>query len=421
MRRVLWCEQAWLGGEHPADQVLIEIEDTHITGVSTGVPAPPGAEVLIGLTLPGFANTHSHAFHRALRGVTHQGKGNFWSWREEMFRVAGALDPDSYHRLAIDVYREMVMAGYTSVGEFHYLHHGPGGRPYSHPDAMSQALVSAAATAGIRLTLIDTLYLHGGLDGRYLPLSETQRRFSDGSATAWAERVTGWSTTATRAVAVHSVRAVDPEAMETVREVAATLRCPVHAHVSEQPVENAACIDVHGRTPIGLLADAGLVDDRFTAVHGIHLARRDIRVIGGARSFVSSCPTTERDLGDGIGPTPALLAAGARITIGSDSQAVIDPLEEMRAIEMHQRLATQTRGNHRVDQLLTAATVDGHASIGQPQVGRIAPGWMADLVTVGFGSRRLGGIDPGHRLAAVVFAATADDITSVIVAGRSVV
>lgn len=419
MRQVLWCEQAWVGDETATYQVLIEIEGERIAKVVAGVPAPTGAKILLGLTLPGFANTHSHAFHRVLRGATHQGKGDFWAWREEMYRAAGSLDPDSYHRLATDVYREMVASGYTSVGEFHYLHHGPEGRRYSDPNAMSEALVAAAREAGIRLTLIDALYLHGGLDGRYLPLSKLQRRFSDGTAADWAERVGGWTTDVQRGVAVHSVRAVDPEAMETVRRVAAGLGCPVHAHVSERPMENAAAIDLHGRTPTGLLADAGLVDDRFTAVHGTHLGTGDIRLLGGARSFVSFCPTTERDLGDGIGPSRALLDAGARITIGSDSQAVIDPFEETRAVELNQRLVTLERGIHTIGELLAAATVNGHTALGYPRVGRIETGWIADLVTIGFTSRRLRHIDPPHRLAAAVFAASPGDVTSVIIGGRA--
>ncbi len=420
MKRTLWCEQAWLGGARPEASVLIKVDGESITEVTAGVPAPAGAEILVGLTLPGFANAHSHAFHRRLRGRTHDATGSFWTWREEMYRVAAELDPDTYQALATSVFREMVESGYTAVGEFHYLHHGPDGEPYADPNAMSDAVVAAAEAAGIRLTLIDALYLHGGLDGRYLPLEPVQRRFSDGSASAWAERVTGWSTDARRAVAVHSVRAVDPEAMKIARQVADQLDVPIHAHVSEQPAENDDCLGYHGCTPVELLADAGLVDENFTAVHATHLTDGDRRILGRARSIACLCTTTERDLADGIGPSTGLVAEGARLAIGSDSHAVIDPFEETRAIELETRMATLTRGNHSVPDLMTAATRNGYASIGWPEGGIVARERLADLVTVDFRSRRLGSTPKEHHLAAVVFAASPDDITSVIVGGRTV-
>ncbi len=420
MKRTLWCERAWLGDASPQTSVLLHIDGERITTVTTGVPAPAGAEILVGLTLPGFANAHSHAFHRKLRGRTQDASGSFWTWREEMYRVAATLDPDSYETLATAAFREMVMSGYTAVGEFHYLHHGPNGKPYDDPNAMSEALVSAAATAGIRLTLIDALYLHGGLEGRYLPLDPVQRRFSDGSASAWADRVAGWSTIARKGVAVHSVRAVDPEAMRVARQVADDLGSPVHAHVSEQPAENEACLAFHGCTPVELLADAGLIDGNSTAVHATHLTDGDRRILGRAESTVCLCITTERDLADGIGPSLELVAEGARLAIGSDSHAVIDPFEETRAIELETRMTTLTRGNHSVPALLAAGTRNGYAAIGWPEGGVIAAGRLADLITIEFESPRLRDIPAEHLMAGVVFAASPEDITSVVVGGRTV-
>ncbi|MGQ0849390.1 MAG: formimidoylglutamate deiminase [Actinomycetota bacterium] len=415
----LWCEQAWLAGDDAEQGVLIEVDGENIASVTPGVSPPAGATSLWGLTLPGFANAHSHAFHRMMRGRSQQGSGSFWTWREKMYEAAAALDPDSYRVLAAGVFSEMVAAGYTVVGEFHYLHHGPGGIPYENPHAMGEALVEAARLTGIRLTIIDSVYLHGGLDGRYLPLEAFQTRFSDGSAEAWVDRFTSWRTEAKRALAVHSVRAVDPEAMQAVAVLARHRQLPVHAHVSEQPAENDACRAVHGCTPTELLASVGLVDANFTAVHGTHLTDHDIRLLGEAQATVCLCPTTERDLADGIGPSMRLAATGARLAIGSDSQAIIDPFEETRAVELNQRLTTLRRGNHSLQELLSAATVNGYRSLGW-EGGVLAPGGLADLVTINFDSERLRGIAPEHWLAAAVFAATASDVTSVMVGGHFV-
>ncbi len=415
-----WCEQAWLGGDAAVDAVLIRTDDGVIRAVEAGATEPIGARRLNGVTFPGFANGHSHAFHRLLRGTTHTSGGSFWTWREQMYQAATTLDPDGYHELAVTVYREMLAAGYTVVGEFHYLHNDPSGAAYADPNAMGQALLEAARVAGIRITLLDTLYLHGGLDGGYLPLEPVQHRFSDGSAESWAERVMELApgTGARVGAAIHSVRAVDPRSAGIAAKLAAANRMPLHAHVSEQPAENAACIDVYGATPTQLLAGAGVIGDRFTAVHATHLTGGDIELLAGG--FACFCPTTERDLADGIGPSPELAAAGARLTIGSDSQAVIDPLEEMRAIEHHQRLGTLRRGNHTVGDLLVAGTADGYRSLGWPEGGRLEAGALADFVTIDFGSPRLAGIAPEHRAAAAVFSASAADITSVVVAGRTV-
>ena len=185
----LWCEWAWLGGPQAEAGVVLEVEGERITAVTTGIDRPPaGAERLAGLTLPGLVNAHSHAFHRALRSRTQAGRGSFWTWRDQMYRLAAALTPDAYRRLATATFAEMALAGITTVGEFHYLHHAAGGTPYAEPNAMGAALIEAAAAAGIRLTLLDTCYLHGGIGQRP---NDVQRRFSDGTAKEWAERAGG--------------------------------------------------------------------------------------------------------------------------------------------------------------------------------------------------------------------------------------
>jgi formiminoglutamate deiminase len=405
----------------PARDVLIEIAGGRFASVTPGaVPPgagpPPGATRLAGVVLPGFANAHSHAFHRALRGRTHAGGGTFWTWREAMYSLASRLDPDNYLALARAVYAEMALAGITTAGEFHYVHHGPGGQPYADPNAMGHALQQAARDAGLRLTLLDTCYLEGGLGaGGHLPLDELQLRFSDKTVDAWAARVDlldAWPGTVTGA-AIHSVRAVAREDLAGV--AAASAGRPLHVHLSEQPAENRAAQAYYGRTPTALLADAGALTPRTTVVHATHLPAGDIQVLGDARVTACFCPTTEQDLADGIGPARALADAGVRLSLGSDQNAVVDLIGEARALEAGERLASLERGRFRPDELLAAATA--HGSLGWADAGAIAPGMRADLVCVRLDTVRTAGVDPAQ----VLLAATAADIDSVWVDGAPVV
>ncbi|NGN94801.1 formimidoylglutamate deiminase [Nocardioides sp. KC13] len=406
-------EHAWVDGR-VQDAVGIEVEDGRITAVEPN--ADHGGVRLRGLTLPGFANTHSHAFHRALRGRTQTDRGTFWTWREQMYAVAGRLDPDTYYQLAKATYTEMVAAGYTSVGEFHYLHHQPDGTPYADPNAMGNALLAAAHDAGIRITLLDTLYLSSGFGAAP---EGVQRRFSDGTAEAWQERVSALSpdTGALIGVAAHSVRAVPADALKAFTPYVES-GAPVHVHLSEQVKENADCVAVHGVTPTRLLADHDFLGPMTSAVHATHLSDEDIRLLGEAGVFASFCPTTERDLGDGIGPARALQQAGSTLTLGSDSHAVIDAFEEMRAVEMDERLATQARGHWTAAELLLAGTAHGHRSLGFADAGSIAVGQRADLVTIDLASPRTAGTGGDEHTA--VFAAGGADVTHVVVDGRVV-
>ncbi len=412
-------ERAWVEGA-VRDDVLVEIVDGRLTRVEPDRPGGteragrPGSIRLPGLTLPGLANTHSHAFHRALRGRTQRERGTFWTWREQMYAVAGRLDPDTYYALAHATYREMLAAGITCVGEFHYLHHQPDGTPYDDPNAMGHAVIAAARDAGIRIALLDTCYLTGGFG---VPAEGVQRRYRDGDAEAWRARVEDLRVSDDGVVvgsAVHSVRAVPRDQMDALADRVG----PIHAHVSEQPAENEACRAATGLTPTVLLAEAGLMTADFTAVHATHLTDADVGVLGAAGSHAAFCPTTERDLGDGIGPSTRLRDAGARLTLGSDSHAVIDLFEEMRAVEHHERLATRTRGHWVAAALLDAATTTGHASLGFPDAGRISVGQRADLVTVDTSSVRTAGTGGDEHTA--VFAATAADVLHVVVDGRVV-
>ncbi|HSX66332.1 formimidoylglutamate deiminase [Nocardioides sp.] len=404
-----------------ADDVVVEIEGGRFTRVTALSALPRGESIngstqLAGLTLPGLANTHSHAFHRALRGRTQTGRGTFWTWREQMYAVAERLDPDTYYALARATYAEMVAAGYTSVGEFHYLHHQPDGTPYADPNAMGHALLAAARDTGIRITLLDTLYLSSGFGAAP---EGVQRRFTDGTAEAWQARVADLrgDDHAVIGVAAHSVRAVPAVALSALRPHAEA-GCPVHVHLSEQVKENDDCLAAYGVTPTRLLADHGLLGPTTSAVHATHLTSDDIRLLGESRTCASFCPTTERDLGDGIGPSRALLEAGAPLTLGSDSHAVIDAFEEMRALEMDERLAQQARGHWSARELLDAAGAVGQRSLGFADAGAIAVGQRADLVTLDTTSARTAGTGADAHTA--VFAASSADVRHVVADGRVV-
>ncbi len=379
-----------------ASGTRITESDGIITSVLYDATPAPGDTILPGVLLPGFANAHSHAFHRALRGRTHAGGGTFWTWRDTMYAIAARLTPDRYFELATAVFAEMLLAGYTVVGEFHYLHDA----------GMDDAVLAAAAEAGIRMTLLDTLYL----DTSAHPV---QARFSDGTVDAYLSRHASLRAPSSEIQvlsAVHSVRAVDPGLFAQLSPEFS--KGALHAHVSEQPAENAWALERFRRTPVELFADAGLLGPDFTAVHATHLTANDIRLLG--ESNVCFCPTTERDLADGIGPASALRTAGARLCLGSDQHAVIDPFEELRALELDERLASGERGRFTPDQLTDAATANGYASLGW-QGGRLEPGQLCDLVAVDPVSVRTAGAQQ------LGFAATSADVTHVVVGGRLIV
>jgi formiminoglutamate deiminase len=418
-----WCEHAWLSGDSVADGVLFTVADGRITAIDTDTTAQPGSHRLRGVVIPGLANAHSHAFHRALRARTQRDRGSFWTWRDLMYRAAERLTPDRYRRLTRAVYAEMALAGITSVGEFHYVHHDVGGTHYVEPNAMGHAVIDGATDAGIRLTLLDTCYLSSGPDGS--PLAGPQQRFGDGTGDRWAQRVEALrQQVATHpsvvvGAALHSVRAVPVEHIPAVVQWAATHSVPLHVHSSEQTREVEQCLAAHGRTPTAVLRDAGALGPRTTAVHATHLTTEDIADIDQTSTGVCFCPTTERDLGDGIGPAPALLAGRGLFSLGSDSHAVIDLFEEARAVELDERLASRTRGTIAADRLLRAATYDGHRAIGWAEAGELIVGARADFVAVQLDSIRTAG--GGATVENVVFAAAAPDVTDVVVDGHTVV
>ncbi len=402
----LWhAEQAWLG--HRAENVLIEVEDGVIKAITEGVPAPHDAIALKGWTVPGFANVHSHAFQRLLRGEVESGGGDFWEWRDRMYGFAG-WDPADYFNHARLVFREMLEAGITAVGEFHYLHR--------HGNELGLALIDAARQEGIRITLIDACYLRGGLDGR--PLREAQLSFSDGDANRWARRVDELKDAdgVRIGAAIHSVRAVDPESMRIVFTYAKARGMPLHIHLAEQPAEVEECMEVDGCTPTELLDREGILDPNLTAVHAIHLSENDLSLLGFYGVQVCSCPTTERDLGDRVGPMRALAEVGCQLSLGSDSNAVIDILEEARGLELDQRRATGRRVLHQPEELLRAATRDGMIALGW-QAGALEPGMLADFVTLEQPRGRWRELSPAY----LIYGFSGGDVTNVVVGGNTVV
>ena len=399
------AEQAWLG--HRAENVLIEVQDGRITSIEEGTPAPPDAIALHGWTIPGLANVHSHAFQRLLRGEIESGGGDFWEWRAQMYRFT-EWDPADYFKHAQLVFREMLEAGITAVGEFHYLH--------SHGNGLGEALIDAAHEEGIRITLIDACYLRGGLDGR--PLEAEQLTFSDGDADSWALRMDQMKDTdgARLAAAIHSVRAVDSESMRIVATYARERRMPLHVHLAEQPAEVEECLAVEGCTPAELLEREGILGPDLTAVHAIHVSEHDIALLGENEVTICACPTTERDLGDRIGPLSALAEAGCGLSAGSDSNAVTDILEEVRALELDQRRATGRRVLHQPEDLLRAATAGGMRALGW-DAGELREGMLADFITLDQPGVLWRELKPSY----LVFGLSACDVTNVVVGGLTVV
>ncbi|WP_029137799.1 formimidoylglutamate deiminase [Nakamurella lactea] len=410
---VFRCAAAWIDN---AVSGPVDIVTDHGVITAIGPPDTTGddqPESLPGLVFPGFADAHSHVFHRALRGRTHGADaqaGSFWTWRETMYALAGRLDPDSLHALALATYTELLCAGYTAVGEFHYLHHRPDGGRYDDPNAMGLAVTDAGAEAGIDVTLLDVAYLSSGF-GK--PTVGVQQRFSDGSIDAWADRVAALPSALRTGVAVHSVRAVPESALGSV--AAAADGRVLHVHLSEQAAENEACLAATGRTPAALLHGAGVLGPRTSAVHATHLTAGDLGLLAGTGTTAVICPTTEADLADGLPSIAAMVDAGIRLACGGDQQVIVDPFAQARGIEYGERSATGRRGTMLPAALVGAATVNSHRSIGSPG-GSIEIGAPADLVAVRTDSARTAGADPDQ----LVMVAAAADVAVVVRAGEVV-
>jgi formimidoylglutamate deiminase len=380
--------------------------------------------------LPGFVNAHSHTFQRLIRGKSESrvvGGRDFWSWRGTMYHAASRLDPQQVYDVARMAFLEMVLAGTTTVGEFHYLHHAPDGRPYDDANVLSKQVIAAAQSVGIRIVLLRTAYLRAGFE---LPPDPGQARFYE-TSNAFLENMAALVRDGAErgasvhfGVAPHSIRAVPLRELHAIAEWTRANKLPLHMHVAEQVAENAACVREYGATPVALLAKEGILGADFTAVHGVHVTPEEIAKLAKAGATVCSCPTTERNLGDGFVPADAMMAAGIRFALGSDSQAQIDPLEDARELEYHLRLQQQKRaildqvgGKPLAGRLFECATIHGASSL-QVESGQLKPGALADFFTVDLKDVSIAGNSADDLLSMIVFSLNRSAIRDVVVNGR---
>ena len=377
--------------------------------------------------LPGFVNTHSHVFQRALRGHTHRAlsrRDTFWTWRAAMYAEAQRLNPDSLYESSLRTYREMLAAGYTTVGEFHYVHHQPDGQPYAEPNAMSEAVLQAGRDAGIRVVLLMTAYAQAGFG---LPPEEGQRRFCDASVEAYLARVESLRQRGVPVgVAPHSVRAVPEEWLRTIADYSLAHDLSLHVHADEQVAEIEQCLAATGCRPIELLERCGALSPRTTVVHATHADEHELVLLAQHGCTVCVCPTTEGDLGDGIAPYAELVAASIPIAIGADSNTRLDPIEELRWAEYTARMRYQRRRVLIPDELgspgpllLTYGAQHGAAAL-NIDTGALAPGKLADFVAIDLNSPLLAGWMEEDLLNVLFFGASSEVITRVWVGGKQV-
>jgi len=411
------------------DGRIASITSRHAEGeASSLVPDMTDVQPLCGVVLlPGFVNVHSHVFQRALRGHTHRPlsqKDTFWTWRNAMYAQAQRLTPDTLYDMAVSTYREMLRAGYTSVGEFHYVHHQPGGQPYTDPNAMSEAILQAGREVGIRVLLLMTAYAQAGFQQ---PPNEGQRRFCDASVAAYLERVEALRVKGVAVgVAPHSVRAVPEDWFRAIADYSSHHHLPLHVHADEQMAEIEQCQSAYHCTPIELLERFGALSPHTTIIHATHANDKEIALLAHYGSSVCVCPTTEGDLGDGIAPYAALLAANVPLSIGSDSNTRLAPIEELRWAEYTARMRYQRRRVLVADELaspgpllLDYGTRCGANALGL-QTGVIAPGMSADFITVNLHHPALSGWTTEDFLDILFFGTSSEVITQTWVQGKKV-
>ena len=388
--------------------------------------------------LPGLINAHSHAFQRIIRGRTehrsHHTTDSFWTWREQMYAAANSLGPEEIYTASRLAFLEMALTGITAVGEFHYIHHAPDGSTYSDPNLLAREVIRAAHDVGIRIALLRVAYARAGFNVEPNP---QQARFIDHAPDTYLKHLeqlldapelqTGlaWA-----GVAPHSVRAVPLDYLKPIVAFANERDLPVHMHVAEQPAEVSACIEEYGRSPVALLDTEGLLSKRFTAVHAIHVTPKAIAALARAGAIVCACPTTERNLGDGVVPVDAYFDAGVRVALGSDSQIQIDLLEDARELEYHLRLQKTARNvlaplnddssSALALKLFDCATVSGAQSIGFGG-GKLEPGAPADFFTIDLDDLSIAGCAVEDLLANIVFSLSRTAVRDVVVAGKQIV
>ena len=447
MTRVDRTNQIWrpdliyAHGSFQADAALVCDHSAQILNVAPAAEVQNATLLKNRALLPGLINAHSHAFQRVIRGRTEyrtaSERDSFWTWREMMYSAALHLTPEDVYDASRMAFLEMALTGITSVGEFHYLHRGPEGSAYDDPNLLAKEVVRAANDVGLRIALLRVAYARSGYETEINPqqvrfiendpavyLKNLERLGKDLGNMDGAERM-AWT-----GVAPHSVRAVPLDYLKEVISVANNQQLAVHMHLAEQPAEVSACIAEYGRSPVALLATEGLLSERFTGVHVIHVTPKAIRMLADARAMVCACPTTERNLGDGIVPANRFFNQGVRVSLGTDSHVEIDLLEDARELEYHLRLqmteravlaSTDDKGHSALaTRLFDCATTNGAESINAPG-GRLEPGRPADFFTVDLDDPSIAGASSDDLLAAIVFSLSRTAVRDVVVGGKRIV
>ena len=435
--------QSWLpdliytDGRFQSDRALV-CDGGKIVEIVEAAEAPDAFRLRRRAMLPGMVNAHSHAFQRVIRGRTeHRSQhttDSFWTWREQMYAAANRLGPEDIYAASRLAFLEMSLTGITTVGEFHYIHHSQDGSTYDDPNLLAREVIRAAHDVGIRIALLRVAYARAGFETEPNP---QQIRFIEASPDIYLKHLEqllaapelkdgmAWA-----GVAPHSVRAVPLDYLKTIIAFAKDQDLPTHMHVAEQPAEVSACIKEYGRSPVALLDTEGLLSKRFTAVHAIHVTPKAIAAMAQAGALVCACPTTERNLGDGVVPVDSYFDAGVRVSLGSDSQIQIDLLEDARELEYHLRLqktarnvlapANDATSSALARRLFDCATINGAASIGFDG-GKLETGSPADFFTVDLDDLSIAGCAAEDLLANIVFSLSRTAIKDVVVAGKQIV
>jgi formimidoylglutamate deiminase len=422
-----------------ADNVLIECDkDGWIVGVDTFKPAAPDAgapDIVNGPLIPGMPNVHSHAFQRAMAGMAERASGKkdtFWSWRDTMYRFLSFITPDDMEAIAAQVFVEMLKAGYTTVGEFHYLHHGLDGTPHAERSIMSHSIIRAALDSGIAITHMPTLYAFGGFGEA--PAADGQQRFLNTVPDLMRiiEEIYGEYATApqvTTGLALHSLRAVSPQMLHEAVTAFKSLvpSGPIHIHAAEQMAEVENCLAWSNKRPVEWLLDNAPVDDKWCLIHCTHVTEDEIRALAASGAVAGLCPTTEANLGDGVFPLLPYFEAGGRFAIGSDSHISLNPMEELRWLEYVQRLIYQARTLIKDAELPSVgaalfdrATRGGAQALGR-KTGRIEVGHRADFIVLDPSLPCMRGKIRDHILDTAIFATNENPVRDVMAGGRWVV
>jgi formimidoylglutamate deiminase len=436
--KTFFAPQAWVQGTWAQDVLLTVAADGSWHSVQPGatLEQQQGSTRLPGPVLPGLVNAHSHAFQRAMAGLTERrsagahASDDFWSWRDRMYSAANRITPGQLEVIAVQLYAELLAGGYTQVCDFHYLHNDVHGAAYADPAEMSLALVRAAQRTGIGLTLLPTLYMRSGF--KATGLREDQRRFSSTPESVMrvveqVQRQVKGDARINVGVAVHSLRAAAPAAMHELTVAAKEAGLPVHIHIAEQTQEVEDCLAHTGQRPIEWLLGNADVDARWNLVHATHATPAELQGVQGRGASIVICPATEANLGDGVFDLPAYAAAGGKWSIGSDSHVTRSWPEELRLLEYSQRLALRQRNiaarvlanESSAAGLFEAALAGGFPATGRMQAG-LAPGHRADFVTLDTESPALLGVPAGHLLDALVFSSPGAAFGEVFVAGARV-